>query len=79
MTTVQGYDPRTGEGNGFVFEEYSAQALLDTLRWALDVFRDRDAWRRVQAAGMRPEYTWDESAKQYARLYERAATQPVWQ
>jgi starch synthase len=77
--TVRNYDPRTGEGNGFVFEEYSAQAVLDTLRWALDVFRDRPAWRRIQAAGMRRDYSWDESAKQYARLYERAATQRVWQ
>jgi starch synthase len=62
-----------------MFEEYSAPALLGTLRWALDVFEDRDAWRRIQAAGMRPEHSWDESARQYVRVYERAATQPVWQ
>jgi starch synthase len=79
LDTVRNYDPRTGDGNGFMFEEYSAQALLDTLRWALDVFRDRDAWRRIQAAGARTEFSWDESAKHYTRLYERAATQQVWQ
>jgi starch synthase len=77
--TVRNYDPLTGEGTGFMFEEYSAPALLGTLRWALDVFEDRDAWRRIQAAGMRPEHSWDESARQYVRVYERAATQPVWQ
>jgi starch synthase len=77
--TVRNYDPGTGDGTGFMFEDYSAPALLATLRWALDVFQDREAWQRIQAAGMRPEYSWDEAAKQYVRVYERVATQPVWQ
>jgi starch synthase len=79
LDTVRNYDPATGEGNGFVFEDYSAQALLDTVRWALSVFHDGEAWARIQAAGMRADSSWDESAKQYARLYDRAATQAVWQ
>jgi starch synthase len=77
--TVRNYDARSGDGNGFVFDEYSAQALLDTLRWAVDVFGDAGAWRHLQAAGMGADHSWDESAKHYARLYERAATQRVWQ
>jgi starch synthase len=69
--TVRNLDPRSGEGTGFTFEEYSPQALLATLRWALDTYGDRKVWRRMQVAGMRQNYSWDASAGRYERLYER--------
>jgi starch synthase len=70
--TVQNFDARTGEGTGFTFDEYSAQALLGTLRWALEVFEDRPAWRNVQLAGMRKDFSWDASARAYVGVYEQA-------
>jgi len=76
--TVQNFDPRTGEGNGFRFDDYTPQALLDTLRWALGVFEDRVTWARIQQAGMRQDNSWDASARQYVKVYERAAVQRVW-
>jgi starch synthase len=76
--TVRNVDPATGEGTGFTFDEYSPQALLGTLRWAIDVFGDREAWRRIQVAGMRQDFSWDASARQYVDVYERAAIHGVW-
>ena len=76
--TVRNYDPATGDGTGFTFDDYSAQALLGTLRWALSVYDDRAAWQRIQAAGMREDYSWDASARQYVEVYERAAARTVW-
>jgi starch synthase len=70
--TVRNYDPRTGEGNGFTFTEYSPQALLGTLRWALDIYKDRETWRRLQVAGMHEDNSWDASARKYVQIYERA-------
>jgi len=70
--TVRNYDPGTGEGTGFTFDEYSPDALLGTLRWALDVYQDKDAWRRIQLAGMREDNSWDASARKYVQVYERA-------
>jgi starch synthase len=70
--TVQDVDPATGEGTGFAFREASAPALMGALRRALDMYRDRAAWRRIQAAGMRQDFSWDASARQYAGIYERA-------
>jgi len=70
--TVRDVDPATGEGTGFVFGEPTAAALLAALGRALDLYRDRPAWRRVQLAGMRRDFSWDGSARQYAGLYERA-------
>ncbi len=68
--TVENYDPETGRGTGFVFEEYSAAALLGTLRWALGVYRDEVAWRRMQLAGMAKDFSWDASAREYVKVYE---------
>jgi starch synthase len=76
--TVRNYDPLTGEGTGFTFDEYSPQALLGTLRWAIGVFEDRAAWRRLQQAGMRQDHSWEASAGEYVKVYERAAVPRVW-
>jgi len=72
--TVSNYDPDTGAGTGFTFEDYSTEALLGTLRWALRVYQQRDAWGRLQVAGMRQDHSWDSSARAYVRVYERART-----
>jgi starch synthase len=76
--TVENFNPATGEGTGFTFDEYSAQALLGTLRWALATYRDRPAWERMQVAGMKHDFSWDASARTYVNVYERAAVQRVW-
>jgi starch synthase len=75
--TVRNFDPVTGEGTGFTFAQYSPQALLNTLRWALGIYQDRGVWRRIQAAGMKQDFSWDASARQYVKVYERAAN-GVW-
>jgi starch synthase len=77
--TVRNFNPRTGEGTGFTFDDYTPQALLGTLQWALGVFGDRAAWRRLQARGMSQDHSWDASAREYVKVYERAAPHRVWQ
>jgi starch synthase len=71
--TVRNLDPATGEGTGFTFAEYSPQALIGTLRWALSIYPERELWRRVQQAGMREDFSWDASAREYVKVYEQAA------
>ena len=71
--TVQDFDPVSGSGTGFTFREYTAVALMRTLRRALDAFQDRASWRRLQVAGMRQDPSWDESARKYLEAYERMA------
>jgi starch synthase len=59
-------------GPGFVFREYTPDALLLALRRALALFQDRPAWRAVQMAGMAVDHSWDRSAQEYVKIYERA-------
>ena len=72
--TVRNLVVGNGEGTGFTFEEYSPQALLGTLRWALSIYQNRDLWRRMQRAGMQQDFSWDASAREYVKVYERAAS-----
>jgi starch synthase len=56
---------------GFVFHDYSPEALWATLQRAREAFKNRRKWRALQAAGMKQDYSWDRSAREYVRIYEK--------
>lgn len=60
------------QANGFVFHDYTPEALLGTIHRALATFQNRPKWRALQAVGMKGDYSWDGSAREYVRIYERA-------
>ena len=63
-------DCRLGDGNGFVFDDYTAQALMDTVTTALDLYADHpDDWTNLVKAAMKVDFSWDLSAKEYSKLY----------
>jgi starch synthase len=71
--------PRDGgrkNATGFVLADYSAPALLEALHRALTVFQDRVKWQALQSAGMRQDFSWDRSAQEYVKIYERALAIP---
>jgi starch synthase len=70
--TVQYYDPKTGHGTGFKFDEYDGKALLLCVRGALKAYKDAKIWRTIQANGMAKDYSWKASAAAYVTLYEAA-------
>ena len=70
--TIESYDPRTGEGTGFVFENYDATELLNTLKLALRVYEDKSAWSKLMKNGMEKDFSWDASAEKYVKLYRTA-------
>ena len=70
--TVHEVDEKAGRGTGFTFTEYAPGALLRALGRALELFENRPAWRRIQRAGMREDFSWDASAREYVKVYERA-------
>jgi len=69
--TIEPYDPKAGTGTGFKFQECTGQALLDTVRQALEAFRNRTAWQQLMRNGMAKDFSWDASAKQYVALYQK--------
>jgi starch synthase len=70
--TIEPWDARTGRGTGFKFTEYSGEALLRTIKDALRAFQDQSSWQRLMRNGMAKDFSWNASAKEYVRVYERA-------
>jgi starch synthase len=68
--TVTEFDPVEQTGNGFVFSEYSPEALLDALSRAYQTFGDRDIFISLSERCMTYDFSWNESAKKYLHLYE---------
>jgi starch synthase len=71
--SIDQFDPVTGRGTGFKFQAYDGFALLESVRQAINVFRNEPAvWRRIQLNGMAQDFSWQASAKEYVKLYEAA-------
>ena len=69
--TVLSYNEFNGEGNGFTFFNYNAHDMLHTIERASDYYRNHpDVWRKLQERGMKGDYSWDHSAREYVKLYE---------
>jgi starch synthase len=69
--TIEPWDPRTGRGTGFKFTDYNGEALLLTIREALKAYRDQTTWQTLMRNGMSRDFSWNASAKEYVRVYER--------
>ncbi|MGC2423424.1 MAG: glycogen synthase GlgA [Nitrospirota bacterium] len=70
--TVSNYNPKTGKGNGFVFSEYSSKAFLKSVKAALSAFDDKNGWKTLVTSAMIEDNSWDNSAKEYVKLYKKA-------
>jgi starch synthase len=70
--TVFEYNVAEKSGNGFTFEEYTADALVSALARAVRVYRDDpEGWRGLIERGMRQDLSWKASATAYLNLYRK--------
>ncbi|MFM8985200.1 MAG: glycogen synthase GlgA [Planctomycetia bacterium] len=67
---------RDGTASGFVFQGCDAHALEHAMHRAIDAHADRELWRGLLRRGMRQDWSWDSSGRDYRRLFERALASP---
>ncbi|MGB0721179.1 MAG: glycogen synthase GlgA [Gammaproteobacteria bacterium] len=60
---------RNGTANGFVFEHADTEGVIYGVTRALDTFADARTWAKLMHNGMVRDFSWDNSARQYATLY----------
>jgi starch synthase len=74
MDTVVNYDNGAADtGTGFRFLWESAEAVVGTMRWAIDTYRNkRRAFERMQERAMQLDWDWEISARQYDVVYQAA-------
>jgi len=68
------FDPQDGDKtpNGFVFDEYTPEALWDAMSRAIEAYQDRALWKKLMRRGMSCDYSWQNSVHKYLELYRKA-------
>jgi len=56
-------------GHGFVFQEYTADALYDTFEKARHLYEHSPEWLSLIKTAMKQDFSWTQSAKQYESIY----------
>lgn len=70
--TVRAYEAWSGQGNGFSFAEYNAHDMLHVIREAAELYRSESRrFQKLQKRGMTADFSWDRSAREYARIYRQ--------
>lgn len=73
--TICPFNRDNGQGNGFIFWEYTADALLKAIAEALGIYEKPELWRRLIRNAARSDYSWHRSAQEYLKLYRGTINQ----
>jgi starch synthase len=71
--TVEPWNPATGSGTGFLFDDFRPDAFAWALRNALVAFENREDWAKLMQNGMAQNFSWDVQGREYVELYRRFA------
>lgn len=70
--TVQPYNEYEHTGTGFSFANYNAHEMMNTIYYAMHIYYDdRTRWDEMAQRDMRMDFSWENSAREYEKLYER--------
>ncbi len=70
--TIHPFNEKNGSGNGFVFEKYTANAMISEIKKAIKIFtNDKETWKTLMKNGMKSDFSWLNSAKKYIELYKK--------
>ena len=72
---MQTFDPRDGEGTGFVFDHYTPQGLTWALDRAVALYRDTPLLNKARRNAMAVDYSWTLQTKKYVELYGKLAAE----
>lgn len=59
-------------GNGFSFYDYTSYALSSSVERAVNTFKEKEIWKKIQLNGMNLDFSWKISAEKYLELYKMA-------
>ena len=57
---------------GFKFRDYTPAALVGAVERALRTFPNPSRWKAIQRNGMKQDFSWDVSAREYVKVYRGA-------
>ncbi len=75
VDTVPEFTPNLEKGNGFVFREYTPEALVTAFKQGVTAFNNQEAWRKAVRRVMKLDFSWRASARKYEALYRQILEQ----
>ena len=61
-----------GKGNGFTFQTYNVQDMIDAINRGINMYNDdKEAWEVLVDRAMKCDFSWGRSANEYIRLYKQ--------
>lgn len=70
--TVFPYNRFEGTGRGFTFADINAYDMLWVIREAIGLYyNNQEAWVSMQKEGMTADFSWNQSAQEYLKIYQR--------
>ncbi len=68
--TIKEFDEKTLKGNGFKFNKYASSLLIEKIIKSYNIYKNKSNYRRLQQNGMKEDFSWQKSAKEYIKLYK---------
>ena len=68
--TIIGYAGNKEEGNGFTFWGNKVDDLVSVTELALETYKNKEEWKALAKRVMNEDFSWKNSAKEYAKIYE---------
>ncbi len=63
--SIEPYSAKKESGDGFLFKDHTAGAMLEALTSAVELFDDRDAWGTLQTHLLSHDFSWNSAAARY--------------
>lgn len=76
-TILDSGNPETS--TGFLFEHPQSEELEITLRRAIQLYSNRRIWRTIQRNGMKQDFSWARSAREYLAVYHEVVQEKTYQ
>lgn len=70
--SVMDFNPETSKGTGFAFEHFDSLSLALTIARALENYKNKPLWKKIQRQAMEQDFSWAKSAKEYAKIFTKA-------
>lgn len=68
--SIEPYNPEAGTGNGITFSSVNAQDMIGAIKRAIKFYWDKEKWEILVSNGMKTDFSWKISSKEYIRLYK---------
>lgn len=72
--TISPFDEENRTGNGFVFSDYNSDQMIEEIKRAINIYKNKDSWDALVQNAINSNYSWEDSATKYIGLYKKLSS-----